>query len=164
MPIHVTYLCGHYVHQKGHPLISNLPRIFKHDQLCGEVLASAYRQATTTITFFLSSKGACLQPTAVAAALAATAAAAAEAREILKPTKYHGKSFQSLIVFHEILKTAPRRSHAIHFRYGSKSGSYCYSVPSDYQRIWLGKANMPPPLLCFGWGLYGHFLGIKMQP
>ena len=81
----------------------------------------------------------------MAAALAATAAAAAEAREILKPTKYHGKSFQSLIVFHEILKTAPRRSHAIHFRYGSKSGSYCYSVPSDYQRIWLGKANMPPP-------------------
>ena len=53
-------------------------------------------------------------------AAAAVEAAAAEAREILKPTKYHGKSFQSLIVFHEILKTAPRRSHAIHFRYGTE--------------------------------------------
>ena len=78
-------------------------------------------------------------------AAAVAAAAAAEAREILKPTKYHGKSFQSLIVFHEILKTAPRRSHAIHFRYGSKSGSYCYSVPSEYQIEWWGQANM---LIC----------------
>ena len=95
----------------------------------------------------------------MAAALAATAAAAAEAREILKPTKYHGKSFQSLIVFHEILKTAPRRSHAIHFRYGSKSGSYCYSVPSDYQRIWLGKANMPPPPTVFWMGFMWTFPG-----
>ena len=77
--------------------------------------------------------------------MAAAAVAAAEAREILKPTKYHGKSFQSLIVFHEILKTAPRRSHAIHFRYGSKSGSYCLSVPLEYQNIWWGQANM---LIC----------------
>ena len=62
-------------------------------------------------------------------AAAAVEAAAAEAREILKTTKYHGQSFQRLIVFHEILKTAPRRSHAIHFRFGSKSGSCRWRSP-----------------------------------
>ena len=77
---------------------------------------------------------------AAAAETVAAAAAAAEAREILKPTKYHGKSFQSLIVFHEILKTAPRRSHAIHFRYGSKSGSYCCFRVAGMSKHLVGQA------------------------
>ena len=68
--------------------------------------------------------------------------AAAEAREILKPTKYHGKSFQSLIVFHEILKTAPRRSHAIHFRYGSKSGSCRCRLPPCDRAVCRGISNV----------------------